>query len=117
MSFSDSDISRVFLPPSLFKSQPALLDQPGLVFTSYSTAVLFPLTQYETPNSTRLSMIVSSVLGATVVTGQPTAIKNLTEPIIMEFKVNRSVVGKLEQSCLHSAHGEKLLETIDCSLT
>ena len=88
---SDNDTSRVILPPSLFKSLPSLSDQPGLVFTSYSTAVLFPLTQYETTNSTRFSMIGSSVLGATVVA---TAIKNLSEPIVMEFRVNRSMVGR-----------------------
>ena len=92
---SNSDTSRVVLLPSLFKSHPALLDQPGLVFTSYSTSILFPLTQYEKPNSTRLSMIGSSVLGATVVTGQPAAIKNLTEPIVMDFKVNHSMVGRM----------------------
>ena len=104
---SDSDTSRVTLPPSLFKSLPALLDQPGLVFTSYSTAVLFPLTQYETTNSTRFSMISSSVLGATVVAGQPTAVRDLTEPIVMEFRVNRSMVGRLHLC------SRKLLETSD----
>ena len=101
-STSDSDISRIVHPPSLFQSHPSLLDQPGLIFTSYSTAVMFPLTQYEKTNSTRLSMIGSSVLGATVVSGQPTAIRNLTEPIVMEFKVNRSMVGRSE-SCFHSS--------------
>ena len=93
---SNNGISHVTLPSSLFKylhNQTYLSDQPGLVFTSYSTAVLFPLTQYETPNSTRLSVIGSSVLGATVVTSQPAAIKNLTEPIVMEFRVNHSMVG------------------------
>ena len=98
MSFgadSDSDISHVSLPPSLFQSHPSLSDQPGLVFTSYSTAVLFPLTQSESTNMTRLSMIGSSVLAATVVSGQLNAIRNLTEPVIVEFRVNRSMVGSL----------------------
>ena len=90
---SDSDISRVSLPPSLFQSHPSLSDQRGLVFTSYSTAVLFPLTQSESTNSTRLSMIGSSVLAATVVSGQSNAVRNLTEPVVAEFRVNRSMVG------------------------
>ena len=92
---SYSDISRVSLPPSLFQSHPSLSDQPGLVFTSYSTAVLFPLTQSENTNSTRLSMIGSSVLAATVVSGQLNAVRNLTKPVVMEFRVNRSMVGSL----------------------
>ena len=92
---SDSDISRVSLPPSLFQSHPSLSDQPGLVFTSYSTAVLFPLTQSESINSTRLSVIGSSVLAATVVSGQSNAVRNLAEPVIVEFRVNRSMVGSL----------------------
>ena len=96
---SNDDISRVTLPPSLFKSlrnQTSISDQPGLVFTSYSTALFFPLTQYEKTNSSRMSLIGSSVLGATVVSGQPatyTAVRNLTEPVVMEFRVNRSMVG------------------------
>ena len=92
---SDSDISRVSLPPSLFQSHPSLSNQPGLVFTSYSTAVLFPLTQSESSNSTRLSMIGSSVLAATVVSGQSNAVRNLAEPVVVEFRVNRSMVGSL----------------------
>ena len=98
VSFSETahDISRVFLPPSLFehlRNQTSLSDQPGLVFTSYSTAVLFPLTQSESANLTRLSMIGSSVLAATVVSGQSNAVRNLTEPVVVEFRVNRSMVG------------------------
>ena len=41
-----------------------------------------------------MSLIGSSVLGATVVSGQSaTAVGNLTEPVVMEFRVNRSMVG------------------------
>ena len=84
------------LPASLFESlqnQSSLSDQVGLVFTSYSTTALFPLRrQYsETSNSDSVSLIGSSVLAMTVVADEDD-VKNLTEPVVTEFRVNNSVV-------------------------
>ena len=91
---SADDLSYISLPSSLFgtlRNQSALLDQIGLVYTSYSTAVLFPLTPSNSTDNSTISFIGSSVLGASVVAEQ-TDVRNLTDPIVMEFKVNGSMV-------------------------
>ena len=80
---SDDDISSVSLPPSLFENlrMKSSADNVGLVFTSYSNDILFPLAL-----NTSDTFIGSSVLGVTVVSDQP--VQNLKEPVVIKFKVD-----------------------------
>ena len=82
------DISSIFLPSSLFETlQMKTRDETvGLMFTSYSDAVLFPLAS---SNYSSL-FVASSVIGATVISAQP--IRDLSEPIVMEFIVEKLTV-------------------------
>ena len=84
---SDDDISSVSLPPSLFKNlrMKSSADNVGLVFTSYSNSILFPLAL-----NTSDTFIGSSVLGVTVVSDQP--VQNLKEPVVIKFKVDPDIL-------------------------
>ena len=59
-------------------------DLIGQFFTSYSDAVLFPIANADISNLTTM-VIGSSVLAANVLSDQP--IRDLAEPITLEFKV------------------------------
>ena len=88
---SEGDISHISLPPSLFQHMLKTSDdKTGLVFTSYSDAVLFPIAGHD--NNSDIAMTIgSNVIGATVVTDLP--VQNIPEPVQVEFKVgNLSVM-------------------------
>ena len=89
LSLSDDKISSMSLPRSLFEAlQKKSSDKHvGLVFTSYLDNILFPLTVSDSNSSV---IVGSSVIGATVVSSQP--VQNLSEPIVMVFKVENLTV-------------------------
>ena len=91
VALSDSDISAVSLPPSLFEMLQMKTQNNGfgLVFTSYSNAVLFPIAGLD-PNSSTATIVGSSVISATV-SGHP--VQGLPDPIVVKHRVDKLKVG------------------------
>ena len=85
MSTSPKLTASVELPPSLFSSISSNLTDVGIFFTVYKTAALFPIAN--SPGGSKVSPLV---VGVTVAAGQE--IRNLTEPIVLNFSIPPTAV-------------------------
>ena len=84
---SENQIASIQLPASLFEETAVLNsgvvgDGIGLVFTAYSSPVLFPLANGSRPSVEVRSSIIGALLG-----GLP-VIRNLTDPIVIILEIS-----------------------------